>query len=218
MNIYEKINEVKLTLQTANIKKSGWNTHSKYAYYELGDFMGVIVPTCEKIKLHTATSFGADLATMTITDIEKPEDQVVVTSPMSTAKLPACHEVQNLGAVQTYLRRYLYAAAFDIAENDALDAGATKKTQDTQTQTPTAGKEYKCEGVVAKDGKDVPCEKKIDFGETTPSAWIKSSKKRFGKTLCMDCINKEKAKGKTASGASGGSNPTGVETSQGSKT
>jgi hypothetical protein len=30
--------------------------------------------------------------------------------------------VQNLGAVQTYLRRYLWTNAFEIVEHDALDA------------------------------------------------------------------------------------------------
>ena len=31
------------------------------------------------------------------------------------------HDVQNLGAVQTYLRRYLYVNAFEIVEHDTLD-------------------------------------------------------------------------------------------------
>jgi hypothetical protein len=41
---------------------------------------------------------------------------------MSKAELKGCHDVQNLGAVQTYLRRYLWTAAFEIVEHDALDA------------------------------------------------------------------------------------------------
>jgi hypothetical protein len=32
------------------------------------------------------------------------------------------HEVQRLGAVQSYLRRYLWVAALEIVEHDALDA------------------------------------------------------------------------------------------------
>ncbi len=192
MNIYEKINEVKLTLQTASLKKSGWNDYSGYAYFELGDILPVIVSTCDKIKLHTSVSFAVDLATLTITDIEKPEDRIVVTSPMSTAKLKACHEVQNLGAVETYIRRYLYVAAFDVVEHDALDAttGKEKKTQTTQAEKEGREAQPIVNGSLAVK---CTCGKVIDFGETTPEAWIKSSKKRFGKTLCMDCINKEKA-------------------------
>jgi hypothetical protein len=41
---------------------------------------------------------------------------------MSSAALKGCHDVQNLGAVQTYLRRYLWTNAFEIVEHDALDA------------------------------------------------------------------------------------------------
>jgi hypothetical protein len=41
---------------------------------------------------------------------------------MSSAALKGCHEVQNLGAVQTYLRRYLWVAALEIVEHDAIDA------------------------------------------------------------------------------------------------
>ena len=41
---------------------------------------------------------------------------------MSSAQLKGCHDVQNMGAVITYLRRYLWTNAFEIVEHDALDA------------------------------------------------------------------------------------------------
>jgi hypothetical protein len=41
---------------------------------------------------------------------------------MGTANLQGCHEVQNIGAVETYQRRYLYVTALSIVEHDALDA------------------------------------------------------------------------------------------------
>ncbi len=41
---------------------------------------------------------------------------------MAEAQLKGCHPVQNLGATQTYLRRYLYVLALEIVEHDALDA------------------------------------------------------------------------------------------------
>ena len=66
-------------------------------------------------------SFGTDLATMEIVDIETGT-HLPITSPMSTAALKGCHEVQNLGAVQTYLRRYLWVAALEIVEHDAIDS------------------------------------------------------------------------------------------------
>ena len=66
-------------------------------------------------------SYTNDLAYLNIYDVET-NDCIVFTSPMSKAELKGCHDVQNLGAVQTYLRRYLWTAAFEIVEHDALDA------------------------------------------------------------------------------------------------
>ncbi len=45
-------------------------------------------------------------------------------------------EVQNLGAVQTYIRRYLWVAALEIVEHDVVDAsaGAVIKMKDTKAE------------------------------------------------------------------------------------
>jgi len=67
-------------------------------------------------------SFGKETADLRIVNNEKPEEVIVIESPMSSAALKGCHEVQNLGAVQTYLRRYLWVAALEIVEHDALDS------------------------------------------------------------------------------------------------
>ena len=49
------------------------------------------------------------------------DGRIQFTSPMSNASLKGCHEVQNLGAVETYIKRYLYQNCFEIVEADALD-------------------------------------------------------------------------------------------------
>ena len=41
---------------------------------------------------------------------------------MADANLKGTHPIQNLGAVETYQRRYLYMAALEIVEHDAIDA------------------------------------------------------------------------------------------------
>ncbi len=41
---------------------------------------------------------------------------------MGSAALKGCHEVQNVGAVETYQRRYLWVAALEIVEHDAIDS------------------------------------------------------------------------------------------------
>jgi hypothetical protein len=68
-------------------------------------------------------SYTNDMATLTIVDTTDGS-KIEITSPMSSAALKGCHEVQNLGAVQTYIRRYLWVTALEIVEHDAIDSSA----------------------------------------------------------------------------------------------
>src|SRR5690606_1239938 len=115
-----KLNEARARFHKLGLKKTGRNEYAGYDYFELGDFLVPALAIFYELKLSGVISFGLELATMTITDLEDGS-QTVITSPMSTAKLKACHEVQNLGAVETYLRRYLWVDALEIVEHDALN-------------------------------------------------------------------------------------------------
>ncbi|EIG23635.1 ERF family protein [Haemophilus paraphrohaemolyticus] len=120
MSIYSKLAEARVELQQRGVKQSGANTFSKYTYFELGDFLPAINEIFAEKKLCGVVSFTEQIATLTIHDSESDE-KITFTSPMATAQLKGCHEIQNLGAVQTYQRRYLYMAALEISENDVLD-------------------------------------------------------------------------------------------------
>ena len=130
MNVYQKLNEARDEFHQAKLKKSGHNKFANYYYFELGDFVIPALEIFKQIGLTSIISFGKEEASMTIVNNDKPEDRIILTSPMSSAALKGCHEVQNLGAVQTYLRRYLWVAALEIVEHDALDGtvGSDKKT------------------------------------------------------------------------------------------
>jgi hypothetical protein len=122
MNVYQKLNAARDAFHQTKLKKTGHNKFANYYYFELGDFL---IPALQIFKEHGLTgviSFGKETADMRIVNVDKPEEVIVIESPMSTAALKGCHEVQNLGAVQTYLRRYLWVAALEIVEHDALDS------------------------------------------------------------------------------------------------
>ena len=121
MNVQKKLMQARVTLQSTVLKKSGQNKFAGYAYFELGDFIPEVQRIFNEIGISGVVSFGTELATLTITDIEDGSN-IVISSPMSTAALKGCHEVQNLGAVQTYIRRYLWVSAMEIVEHDALDS------------------------------------------------------------------------------------------------
>ena len=129
MSVYAKLQAARIKLQNTKLTKSGNNKFAGYKYFELGDFLPAIQDIFLGLNLCGVVSFGKDEACLTIVDIENPTDRVVVSSPMSSAALKGCHEVQNLGAVQTYLRRYLWVTAMEIVEHDALDASEPIKPE-----------------------------------------------------------------------------------------
>lgn len=131
MNIYEKVQAVKTELAKKKLKMSGKNEFAKYDYFELDDFLTPLNELMHEYKMTAYPSFTAELATLMAVNCEAPEEKITVTSPMGTANLKGCHEVQNIGAVETYQRRYLYQALFDIAEHDSLNAtqGKPEKKQ-----------------------------------------------------------------------------------------
>ena len=122
MNVYEKIQQVRVELQNLGLNKSGKNKFAGYTYFELSDFLPTINQLCKNHKLMTHISFTRDEATLTIINAEAPEEKVIYTSPMYEAVLKGAHPIQNAGAVITYQRRYLMMLAFEIVECDALDS------------------------------------------------------------------------------------------------
>lgn len=138
MSIYAKLLHCRSELRNLDIKKSGYNSYSNFSYYELKDFLGPIMDLCLAYNIFTEISFNNEIATLTITNIDKTEEKVIFTSPMSSAKLTACHEIQNLGAVETYERRYLYITAFEIIEPDVLDATSGKDKAAPKTEAAGA--------------------------------------------------------------------------------
>jgi hypothetical protein len=122
MNVYQKLNAARKKFHGIQLKKSGHNKFAGYKYFELGDFIIPALDIFHEVGLTGVVTFGTEVAHISIIDNDKPEDRIIISSPMSSAALKGCHEVQNLGAVQTYLRRYLWVAALEIVEHDALDA------------------------------------------------------------------------------------------------
>lgn len=121
MKVYKKLSDARIKLQRTELTKSGHNKFAGYKYFELGDFLPAVQSIFNEVGLIDAISFTEDLATMVVYDVEDGSS-VTFTSPMGTANLKGCHEVQNIGAVETYQRRYLYVTALSIVEHDALDA------------------------------------------------------------------------------------------------
>lgn len=127
MNVFQRLNEARAKFHELKLSKTGHNKFAGYYYFELGDFLIPALKVFRECGLCATVSFDADKACMLIRNVEKPEEYLTIYSPMGSAALKGCHEVQNIGAVETYQRRYLWVAALEIVEHDALDATTGKE-------------------------------------------------------------------------------------------
>ena len=126
MEVYRKLAVARAKLRSQVLKKSGLNKFAGYQYFELGDFLHPTLEIFDSIGLIGIVSFTKDEAMLSIVDVDGG-GEIVITSPFGSAALKGCHEVQNIGAVETYQRRYLWVAAMEIVEHDALDATTGRK-------------------------------------------------------------------------------------------
>jgi hypothetical protein len=157
MSVLKKLMEARISLNQNDLKKSGLNKFAGYSYFELGDFLPATMTIFHKLQLASVVSFTEDLASLTITDTED-NSAVTITSPMAEANLKGTHPIQNLGAVQSYQRRYLWLAAMEIVEHDAIDSAEPVKDREpvkAQEPKPAAKPAAKAAPtkIVGKDGQ-----------------------------------------------------------------
>ena len=136
MTVHKKLMEARIKLQSIPMKKSGKNSFQGYEYFELSDFIPNVQKIFSEVGLCGVVSYETDLAKLTITDTSEPSQQIVITSPMAEANLKGSHPIQNLGAVETYQRRYLWMTALEILEHDAVDATVDTAVLEKPALTP----------------------------------------------------------------------------------
>ena len=130
--VCRKLSEARQKFHALELRKTGKNTFAGYEYFELGDFLVPALRVFHEVGLLAVISFTREEAQMTILDLDDVGGRtIVITSPMGSAALKGCHEVQNIGAVETYQRRYLWVAALEIVEHDALDKTTGKAAPET---------------------------------------------------------------------------------------
>ena len=121
MGVYKKLAEARKMMRSRTLKKSGHNKFAGYNYFELGDFLHPALEIFDQLGLISIVSFTKEQAELCVVDTEGG-GEIIFTCPFGSASLKGCHEVQNMGACQTYNRRYLYTLALELLEHDALDS------------------------------------------------------------------------------------------------
>lgn len=128
MSVHKKLMQARVKLHGMELKKSGENKFAGYKYFELGDFLPQTMQIFNELGLCSVVTFDTDRALMTITDTEDGTS-IEIASPMAEANLKGAHPIQNLGAVESYQRRYLWLNAMEIVENDIIDSAPPKPVE-----------------------------------------------------------------------------------------
>jgi hypothetical protein len=140
MTVHKKLMEARIKLQGMELRKSGENKFAGYKYFELGDFLPQTMTIFHSIGLASVVSFDAEFARLCIVDTED-NSTITITSPMADANLKGAHPIQNLGAVESYQRRYLWLAAMEIVEHDIIDASAGAESKPVREALPKPARE-----------------------------------------------------------------------------
>ena len=136
MSVHKKLMQARVKLLSVDMKKSGQNKFAGYSYFELGDFIPHVQTIFNDLGLCGVVTFSTEYAQLCITDTDDGT-VIVITSPMAEANLKGAHPIQNLGAVLSYQRRYLWMAALELVEGDAVDsAPPVEAPKPVATQTP----------------------------------------------------------------------------------
>ena len=125
-NIYGKLAIARSSFLSAGVKKTGINRYAEFKYFTLEDIIPAKQEIFKEVGLMDCISFDEDLATLTLVNIDNPGEVITFTSPLAEDESLIKNPIQKLGAVETYVRRYLYMLMLDIVEADTVDAVSDK--------------------------------------------------------------------------------------------
>lgn len=174
MPVHHKLMTARIKLQGMELKKSGENKFAGYKYFELGDFLPATMTIFHELGLASVVSFDNEFARLCIVDYEDGTT-ITITSPMADANLKGAHPIQNLGAVESYQRRYLWLAAMEIVEHDIIDASAGSEPPPKPAPKPMPKPEPKpVEKPVEKVTAGTPGEWQITLREREDGDWAQA--------------------------------------------
>lgn len=149
-SVEKKLSRARAILASKTLKKSGVNKQKYqdkrtgewkeigFSYFELSDFLPDTLKIFDEIGLCGIFSINPEhieverygdtekhisypeVAELKVSNADNKDDYIVFREP--TANVEMRTAIQSLGAKKTYLRRYLWIDAMEIAENDIVDA------------------------------------------------------------------------------------------------
>lgn len=125
-NLNESIISIRVKLQNAKLKKSGKNKFAGFDYFELADFLPKLNELMLEERVNDRFYIKDDYATL---ELQKGEEINTYTMPFVLFNTPlnkngqlSMQDIQYLGALNTYYKRYLYLNAFGITDGEVIDS------------------------------------------------------------------------------------------------
>jgi hypothetical protein len=160
---------IKCELQKAKINKSGKNAHAGFTYFELADFLPNLNELMKKYLVNDLVSFTHDTASITLILGEESQTYsmpfVISETPLAKSGKKMMQDIQYLGALTTYYKRYLYQNAFGISDGEVIDSLDNEKIENKQLNSE---KKRLCDALKNKgfdNAKIVSLVKFYDCGE-----------------------------------------------------
>jgi hypothetical protein len=160
-NIYVKLAEARKRFLEAGVKKNGVNRYAEYKYFTLEDIIPVKQEIFRDLGLTDIISFSSTVAHLIVFNANNPEEKIIFDSQLAPDESLIKNPIQKVGAIQTYVRRYLYMLMLDIIESDGIEATSGKPVDENNKPvkvesnnrpvTPQERQETKKE-LIAKDG------------------------------------------------------------------
>lgn len=168
-SVMKKLQKSRVDWQSKPRKKSGFNKFQNFKYFVLKDILPTVNEIFNKNGLYSQYNLTKDYAELIITD-SSTGDYLTYRIPVQKLDNPT---MQNIGAINTYSKRYLYMNALEIEEDeDELDSQDLDKP-------------------VNKESKEELIKKISEaLGEVKLNTWLKTSKKEKIEDFTVEELSK----------------------------
>ena len=167
MNVYAKLLEARKRFLETGIKKTGVNRYAEYKYFTLDEIIPVKQAIFKDLGLADVIAFHESYATLSLFNADNPSEHLVFSSQLAPDESMIKNPIQKVGAIQTYVRRYLYLLALDIIESDGIEETAGKPVDEDNKPVEIVRKSNR--PATAEEREETKKELINEGGEATPT-------------------------------------------------
>lgn len=150
--IYQKLQQdVRVPISKMTLKKTGYNKHLNYYYYQLDDFLPQATKLIADAGLCAIFNIGYDNNGIEMASLVLQDGLSEIRFVTPTADVPNMSGIFNLGSKHTYCKRYLYMNLLELTEPDAAeisnDGSKVEEKKATKKQIEMIQQLYDAENV-----------------------------------------------------------------------